>query len=114
MKVGKTSEEEISRLAQLLNEIEWLHKEFQRGYNFSDIDWIDYEILQKMNRDEPEKFLKEVCASISGIHFQRILMNCSMLLENCADRELTYLDYNADIKRGLELLEKETANEIQK
>ena len=107
MKVAKTNDEEITRLNTLLNEIEWLSKEFRSGSDFSDIDWDDYEQLSKLPKDDVEEFLKVLCHTIAGNHFQRILFNCSTLLENCADPNLDYLDFNPDIKAGLELLEKQ-------
>lgn len=106
LKVAKTNDEEISRLHSLLNEIEWLSKEFRSGNDFSDIDWGDYEQLSKLPNDI-EEFLKVLCHTIAGNHFQRILFNCSTLLDNCADTNLDYLEFNPDIKAGLELLEKQ-------
>jgi hypothetical protein len=109
MKVAKTNDEEISRLNALLNEVEWLSKEFRSGSDFSDIDWEDYEQLCKLPKDDAEEFLKVLCHTIAGNHFQRILFNCSTLLDNCADPNLDHLDFNPDIKAGLELLEKQRA-----
>jgi hypothetical protein len=106
MKVAKTNDEEISRLNALLNEVEWLSKEFRSGCDFSDINWEDYEQLSKLPKDDSEEFLKVLCHKIAGNHFQRILFNCSTLLDNCANPNLDHLDFNSDIKAGLELLEK--------
>jgi hypothetical protein len=109
MKVAKTNDEEISKLTTLLNEVEWMSKEFLRGSDLSDIDWEDYELLWKLPKDNAEEFLKALCHTIAGNHFQRILLNCSTLLDNCADPNVEYLDFNPDIKAGLELLEKQRA-----
>jgi len=112
MKVAKTNQEEISRLNTLLNELEWFSKEFRLGSDFSDIDWEGYEQLSKLPKDNAEEFLKVLCHTIAGNHFQRILLNCSTLLDNCADPNLKHLDFNPDIKAGLELLEKQRAEAV--
>ena len=108
MRVAKTNEEEISRLNGLLNEIEWLSKDFRSGNDFVDINWVDFETLKDLPKDDVEYFLKVLCHKIAGNHFGRILMNCITLVENCADKNLDYLDYNPQIKAGFaafELLE---------
>lgn len=105
MKVAKTNSEEISRLNSLLNEIEWLSKDFRSGNDFSDINFEDYEILKDLPKDNAEEFLKVLCHKIAGNHFQRILFNCSTLLDNCADENQDTLDFNPTIKAGFEALE---------
>ena len=107
MKLAKTNEDEIHNLNSLLNEVEWLSKEFRSGNDLSDIDLEDYEHLSKLPKSDPEEFLKLLCHKIAANHFQRILFNCSTLLENCADPNLKHLDFNPDIKAGLELLDKQ-------
>ena len=47
MKVAKTNQEEISRLNSLLNEIEWMSKDFRSGNDFSDLEWEGYERLYR-------------------------------------------------------------------
>jgi hypothetical protein len=109
MKVTKTDTEEISTLHSVLNEMEWLHKELQRT-DFEAIDWEDFELLQNLGIDQsslkrdPVIFIEDLVQYISNIHFQRILFNLQTLLDNCADPEARTLEYNADIKKGLELL----------
>jgi hypothetical protein len=105
MKVAKTNEEEITRLKTLLNEIEWLSKDFRSGYDFSDINWEDYERLYNLPKDDAEEFLKVLCHKIAGNHFGRILMNCITLVDNCADKNLDYLDFNPRIKAAFEAFE---------
>ncbi|AFR35867.1 hypothetical protein [Riemerella anatipestifer] len=46
MKVTKT-QEEISKLNLLLNEIEWLSKDFRSGMDFSNLEWEGYERLER-------------------------------------------------------------------
>jgi hypothetical protein len=105
MKVAKTNQKEISRLNSLLNEIEWMSKDFRSGYDFSDLDWEGYERLEELPKDDAEEFLKVLCHKIAGNHFQRILFNCSTLLENCADENQDTLDFNPKIKAGFEAID---------
>jgi hypothetical protein len=105
MKVAKTNQEEISRLNSLLNEIEWMSKDFRSGNDFSDLDWEGYERLKELPKDDAEEFLKVLCHKIAGNHFQRILFNCSTLLDNCADENQATLDFNPKIKAGFEAID---------
>ncbi|MEJ8597098.1 hypothetical protein JSO62_00100 [Riemerella anatipestifer] len=105
MKVTKTTQEEISKLNLLLNEIEWLSKDFRSGMDLSSIDWEFYEILNKLPRDSEQRFLEILCHKIAENHFQRVLMNCSVLLENCADKNERTLEFNPEIKLGFEAVE---------
>ncbi len=114
MKLAKTNIQEIDSLMDLLSEIEQINKHFV---------W-DGEYFQEFKNELAEEketlpiclgivnechskdeFYQLVFARLSGIHFQRILWNCSTLLENCANPDLSHLDFNDDIKRGFELLE---------
>lgn len=116
IKVAKTNPEEIHKLYATLNELEWLHKELQRG-EFDDVDWEDFEVLGKLglvkdrgldnmeHERTAEFFLEDLVAELSGIHFQRILMNLDTLLHNCADPDAKTLEFNPNIKKGLELLQ---------
>ena len=108
MRLAKTNHEEIYRLQNALNEVEWLHKEL-RNTDFEDVDFSEFEIMSKFNKATPETFLADLVHHLAAIHFQRILWNCKTLLDNCADPESSYLDFNPDIKAGLELLEKSKA-----
>lgn len=105
MKLAKTNQEEISRLNSLLNEIEWMSKDFRSCKDFSDLDWEGYERLEELPKDDAEEFLKVLCHKIAGNHFQRILFNCSTLLDNCADENQDTLDFNPTIKAGFEAIE---------
>ncbi len=107
MKLAKTSSEEIKSLWDILNEVEWLQKELSSGYfsNINEVDFEDYPIMQKFRTDDDINFIYDLCWHISKIHFQRILMNCEVLLDNCADQNSNVLDFNEKIKKGLELYE---------
>lgn len=104
MKLAKTSQEEISSLMEILNEVDQLKKDFQ-SRRFEDIDWDDYEIMKTFPRDDAEDFLEALANHISGTRFHCVLWNCSVLLDNCADPNQDVLDFNEDIKEGLLLLE---------
>ena len=108
MRLAKTTSEEIDSLQSALNEVEWLHKELKNTC-FDDIDFSEFEIMSKFDKTTPELFLGDLVHHLSAIHFQRILWNCHVLLDNCADPNLSHLDFNPDIKAGLELLEKHRA-----
>jgi len=108
MRLAKTNHEEIDRLQSALNEVEWLHKEL-KNTDFEDVDFSEFEIMSKFDKTKPEAFLGDLVHHLAAIHFQRILWNCKTLLDNCADPELSHLDFNPDIKAGLELLEKSKA-----
>ena len=108
MRLAKTNHEEIHRLQSALNEVEWLHKEL-KNTDFEDIDFSEFEIMSKFDKSTPAAFLSDLVHHLAAIHFQRILLNCETLLDNCADPELSHLDFNPDIKAGLELLEKSKA-----
>lgn len=94
-----------------LNEVEWLSKEL-KNTDFEDVDFSEFDIMSKFDKSNPSAFLTDLVRHISAVHFQRILWNCSTLLDNCADPDLSHLDFNKDIKVGLELLEKSTAEVI--
>lgn len=111
MKLAKTNHEEIDDLFNILNEIEWLHKELKQT-DFDDVDFSDFDVLRTFNRHNTDVFLTDLVNRLSSIHFQRILWNCRTLLDNCADPNLSTLDFNPDIKAGLDLLEKQKASVV--
>lgn len=105
MLLAKTNHEEIDRLQSALNEVEWLSKELKNKC-FEDVDFSEFEIMSKFDNTDLEQFLSDLVHHLSSIHFQRILWNCKTLFDNCADPDLSYLDFNQDIKKGLELIGK--------
>lgn len=112
MKITRVTEEEISEFNTLLSDIEWLSKEFSSGKDLSEIDLDDYEVLSNLSKDDAELFLKSVCEKIACSPFKRILFNCMTLLDNCADPSSDTLEFNPDIKAGLELLDKQRKDEF--
>lgn len=111
MKVAKTNPEEILSLLRPLNELEWLRKDLGR-MELADVEWDDYELLGQLRHSDPEEFLTDLVRLLTDIHFQRILLNCEVLLNHCADPNAETLEFNADIKKGLELLREWTNADI--
>lgn len=106
MRVSKTTQDEISELSHFMNELGWLYDDLKIS-DFDQISFGDYEIFNGFDNTDPERFLLDLLRYARQIPYSKILMNCSTLLDNCADPELDHLDFNSDIKRGLELLELE-------
>lgn len=105
MKLAKTNQAEMESLLNLLNEVEWLHKELTLA-DFDQIDFSEHEILKKFDNSNAEAFLNDLVRNIASIYFQRIIWNAMTLIDNCTDPDLSHLDFNKEIKAGLELLEK--------
>lgn len=106
MKISKTNQEEISILNSLLNDIECISQDFREGNDFNDIEWEYYENLHSQFPTENiEDFFTCLVHFIAGSKFQRILMNCSVMLSNCADENQDTLDFNPKIKAGFEAIE---------
>ena len=103
MKLAITNEKEIMSLFDILKEIESIDK---YNENALDLNTDEYPILSELDNTNEEYFLYELINRLSSIHFYRILWNLLVLLENCADLTKDTLDFNPDIKKGLELLEK--------
>lgn len=119
MKLAITSSEEISALNSLCAEIEDFSKELNR-YNYEDIDLETEENkghytllypLWKKAHGSIEDFMASIFTQFDVIHFRRILWNCDVLLNNCADLTLDTLDFNPEIKAGQEALS--LLNELQ-
>ncbi len=104
MKVGKTSEKEISELFNFMNELSWLADEFRTG-EFEHIDWNEFDILKTFDREDPNQFMSDLARYAKSLFYERVLTNCQVLLDNCADPNERTLEFNPDIKKGLELLE---------
>lgn len=109
MKLAKTNHAEIDTLLKVLIEVEWLYKDLGR-FDIEDIDFSEYEILRKFQNNNAQTFLYHLSAHLSSINYQRIIWNLRTLLDNCADPNSDTLDYNQDIKLGLELLDQRKAN----
>jgi hypothetical protein len=110
MKVSRTNEDEILKLSRLCSELE----EFYKAYTyerFEDIDMTedDEEYFKNLyplwkQSDSADSFLMGILRKFNYLRHQRILMNCSVLLDNCADMGLSYLDFKPELKQGTEAL----------
>lgn len=109
MRLSKTNEAEIMEFLELLIDLDNFKKEWNRN-DFSAIEWDEFKIIKKFNRDTWQGFLNDLLRAIEQSGYIRILYNCDTLLKNCADASLGYLDFKPEIKAGLELLEKQTPN----
>lgn len=118
MKLAKTNEKEIDSLMDVLNEIEQInkHMEYDGEYweefkNELDSEKESFPICCELASccKSKDQFYRLVFNHLSGIHFQRILWNCSTMLENCADPNSDHLDFKPEIKAGLELLKNQPA-----
>ena len=111
MKLSRTPDEEVQYLKDFLNEIENFGKEL-KVFDFRNIDIEDdkdfYKILYpifKQSERNIEDFTDTVFQQFDKINHGRVLFNLSTLLDNCADKELSHLDFNKDIKKGFEVVE---------
>ena len=112
LKLSKTNEQEIDKLRDVLNEIQQItkHCDYEDYDDFKseilgDEDFFSVSSKYIKEYDNYQGFWMVMMKHLCSIHFQRILMNCSTMLDNCADPNISHLDFNSDIKKGLELLE---------
>ena len=104
IKIGKSTKNEIKQISSLLQECTWLSKEM-KFKNLENIDFEGFEILNHFDKNNAEDFLESLVKAISNLFYEKAIMNLYTLLDNCADKDLDYLDFNPEIKKGLELLE---------
>ena len=102
MRVGKTNEKEIKSVSDFLNELSWLSDSINFT-NLEDIDFTDFEILSKFDKTNAEEFIESLAKYAKNLFYERVLINCSVLLENCADPNLSYLDFSPDLKQLIEV-----------
>jgi hypothetical protein len=95
-----------------INEREWiqLKKDWEDEEDFSE---IIKEISDESEWFSIENYFRYYNAHIAHIH-GRIIFGFTTLLDNCADPDLDYLDFNKDIKAGFELLEIKQKSEEKK
>lgn len=110
MKLSKSTESEIDRIVDILNEFESLREHLSFS-NLEDVDHSEFEILNFKNKDS-EETLEYILKLIDSSKIRKALFNLSTLLENCADPECDTLEFNKDITRGLELLELEKQGKL--
>ena len=119
IRLAKTNEQEILELTRFLSEIGALRQEigFECFEDFFESYQFDKEVFPVMSKirnqsRDMEEFIMGVFSHLSNIHHWRILANCDALLRNCADPDNDVLDFNPEIKKGLELLEKSQKGKV--
>jgi hypothetical protein len=105
MKVSKARPKEIAEMRQILREVGWLHKDFERA-DLESVDFREYEVFGRQIRvSDSEALMKDLVGYLDGLHHEKILMNLEVALDNCADPDEDVLEFNPNIKKGLELLQ---------
>jgi len=122
MRMAKAPQKHIDKLRNFLQFTEELCKidpTNSREWEKLKEDWEDDEDYTEIIKDcesregfKYEFYFDFFQSNISHI-YGRILMGYEVLVENACNPELDYLDYNDDIKKGLELLEKTEEDERQ-
>ena len=120
MKVSKAKQEHIDKVRSFLQLTEQLSKiDTQSSYEWKKLkeDWEgddDFISIIKKIEDENgfnvELYFDYFRYNISHL-YHRILMGFEVLLDNCCNPEVDFLDFNDDIKMGLELLNKQNNHE---
>lgn len=115
MKLAVTNTEEIRELMAICNEVEDLKDKLDM-YDLEDVE-IEEEYSPRLHKifkdaDDNRDILYGISNLFNGVHFQRILWNCDVLLENCADPNSDHVDFKPDIKKGFQLLETQEAIEL--
>ena len=104
MRISKTSHEQIKSVSDFLHELSSLNDELECK-SFYAINFSEFEILQDFNTNDKEHFLTSICGYAKNLKYEKVLMNCATMLDNCADPNLDFLDFNSEIKAGQEAIE---------
>jgi hypothetical protein len=122
MRMAKAQQKHVDKLRNFLQFTKELCKidpTNSREWKTLKQDWEDDEDFTEIIKDcesregfDYDYYFNYFKSNISHI-YGRILMGYEVLVENACNPELDYLDYNDDIKKGLELLEKTEENERQ-
>lgn len=104
MKLAISRKKEINDINDFLKECSWLSDEFKRS-DFEDMDWEEFEIFKKYDTKDIEGFLSDLVRHAKSLFWEKAIFNLQTLLENCADKTLDHLDFNAEIKQGFEAVE---------
>jgi hypothetical protein len=114
LKLAKATEKEISQVRDLLNELSALNK----YYTYDEVIEVlkeneeEFPVLSKLDTTDNSEFLTDLCRHVANIRFECVMFNLSTLMDNCADPNLDHLDFNPDIKRGLQLLDLEEQGKL--
>ena len=104
MQISKTSHEQITTISNFLNELSWLNDDLKTKA-FTYLNLSEYTILKDFDTNDCEEFLHSICLHAKNLFYEKVLMNCLTMLDNCADPSLDVLDFNPKIKAGFEAIE---------
>jgi len=99
---------EIESVFSVMFELQLLRSDLLRDPegNLFPLDQNYYTNLASCFDKDPFVFLERICELISSVPIELFTANLYTLLNNCASESDT-LDFNDDIKRGLELLKQQ-------
>ncbi len=119
MRVSKASQKSIDKLRaflQLTEQISKIDIDYKADWKDLKNDWEDdedFSTIIKEIEDEngfnPQLYFDYFKSDISHL-YGRILFGFETLIDNCCNPDVDYLDFNDDIKKGLELLEQQSTN----
>ena len=104
MKLAISRQTEIDHIKTFLKECGWLKDELSHT-ELEDVDFSEFELLKDFNKKEASEFLYSVVNEIKALYHEKAMWNLEVLIDNCADKSLDYLDFNSDIKAGHEAIE---------
>ena len=90
MKMGRVSDKDLDKA------IENTHKLNKMIDRFNDLHFTN------RNSDVTEKFLDRLIDTIKDFDLLKIISGYQVLSDNCCDKELSYLEFNPEIKKALE------------
>ncbi|SED11920.1 hypothetical protein SAMN04489761_4331 [Tenacibaculum sp. MAR_2009_124] len=115
MTIARAENKEIKQVNDLLNELESIGR-YNRGEEVIDVIKEDnefFKVLSSLDHSDPETLLRDICNYVDGIRHQCVMFNLTTLMDNCADLNKDTLDFNPELKRGLELVELEKEGKLK-
>ncbi|WP_294187604.1 hypothetical protein [uncultured Sphingobacterium sp.] len=115
VKLARIKDHEIESVFSVLFELQLLKSDLFRDPegNLFPLDQNYYTKLATCFDKDPFVFLQGICDLVSSVPIELFTANLYTLLDNCASESDT-LDFNSDIKRGLELLEQQRNGETER
>lgn len=102
MKMARASQADIDSLWLFLQDLE-AAEDRDEYWNAAHDDLIEIPEDEKGWQEADDRLLKWVRQNIDKIRgFERIVFGYQMLLENCCDPALSYLDWRPDVKAACE------------
>jgi len=105
--VARATDEEISRVNDLLNELAAIHRYY--GYdNYYDAiteNENEFPVLSKIATDDHGAFVYNLCRLIDNMRYEVVIFNLSVLMDNCAKKDSDILEFNNEITEAMALLE---------